>query len=576
MIDVGRQVGGYTIVRRIGRGGMGEVFLAQHRRVARTAAVKVLISDLSQNASVLERFFNEARATSVIKHPGIVEVFDCDVLEGQAFIVMEFLDGESLGGYVKRSGAAHQDLTFVLKMGMAVAEAVGAAHAKGIIHRDLKPDNVYLQLAADGDTSVTVKVLDFGIAKLMQPEAGHSHTSTGIMMGTPAYMSPEQCRGAGRVDVRSDIYSLGCILYETICGVPPFTGEGVGDFIVAHVSEVPVPPSARIAGLHPAVDALLLPMLAKKPEERPQTMDEVVTTLRSCIGAVGAESSLPLRPRVPVLRTLTAADRLSAQVLVSPSHPSLEPEVGPVGGTQFLEPKAPTTLGSAIGELPLASAGRPTTTRRRKVVVAVGGTVVALAGLLLAGRFYGARNPSVEAERVGSRAGHRSLVRADGSASAPVVQPAPSLTTAPSATPPGRKDPSAPSPSVTRDVVAIDILGIPAGSEVMVDGRLSTLPVEFARGPESHNIEVQGPDGTRHAFKVDATHDRLIELKRALSPALGSTSGPRPAHENASISARASTPPSNRHPATPGAKAPPVTSKKRSTGFSERRAITDI
>ncbi|MEA2699495.1 MAG: eukaryotic-like serine/threonine-protein kinase [Myxococcales bacterium] len=216
MIGVGQQLGGYTILHKIGQGGMGDVYFAQHRRVARRAAVKVLLPELSQKATVLDRFFNEARATSLIKHPGIVEILDCDVLDDQAFIIMEYLEGESLGEYLNRTGALGQDLPFLLGVATSIASAVGAAHATGIIHRDLKPDNVYLHLASASDLTVTVKILDFGIAKLAQQEGGTNQTKTGMLLGTPAYMSPEQCRGAGQVDLRSDIYSLGCIFYELV------------------------------------------------------------------------------------------------------------------------------------------------------------------------------------------------------------------------------------------------------------------------------------------------------------------------------------------------------------------------
>src|SRR5579872_5035831 len=172
MIGVGQQLGGYTILHRIGQGGMGDVYLAQHRRVARKAAVKVLLPELSQKATVLDRFFNEARATSLIKHPGIVEILDCDVLEDQAFIIMEYLEGESLGEYLHRTGALGHDLPFLLGVAASIASAVGAAHSTGIIHRDLKPDNVYLHLGGANDPTVTVKILDFGIAKLAQQDGG--------------------------------------------------------------------------------------------------------------------------------------------------------------------------------------------------------------------------------------------------------------------------------------------------------------------------------------------------------------------------------------------------------------------
>jgi serine/threonine protein kinase len=307
MIGVGEQFGAYTILQRLGRGGMGEVYLAQHRFLARRAAVKVLIPELSQNPTVLSRFFNEARATSQIRHRGIVEVLDCDVIDGQAFIVMEFLEGESAGGYLHRAGPLSQDVVFALGIGMAVASGVGAAHATGIIHRDLKPDNIYLHLDEPNDPYVTVKILDFGIAKLVQ-QGQASQTGTGTLLGTPVYMSPEQCKGAGSVDGRSDVYSLGCILYESLTGRPPFVHEGMGELIVAHISEQPEPMASRVPHLAAPLDALVLRMLAKKPEARQQSMEEVVTDIRACALTLGLNVDLPMVPVRPVQRPALPAE----------------------------------------------------------------------------------------------------------------------------------------------------------------------------------------------------------------------------------------------------------------------------
>ena len=167
VISVGSRVGGYTVLHLLGQGGMGQVYLAEHQRIARRAAVKVLLPELSANESVVERFFTEARATSLIRHPGIVEVLDCDVLDGQAYIVMEYLEGESLADYLTRVGRLQGDLAFALAVVGQVADAVGAAHASGIVHRDLKPDNIFLCASARSGR-VVPKVLDFGIAKLAE------------------------------------------------------------------------------------------------------------------------------------------------------------------------------------------------------------------------------------------------------------------------------------------------------------------------------------------------------------------------------------------------------------------------
>jgi len=302
MIGAGQELGGYTIIKRISGGGLGEVFLAQHRRVNRRAAVKVLLPELAQKASVLEQFFKEARNTSLIRHPGIVEILDCDLLDGQPFVITEFLEGESLGTYLTRVGTLDTDLAFLLGVIVAVAGAVEAAHRAGIMHRDLKPENVYLHLPNPADPAVTVKVLDFGIAKLSREDGGPSQTKTGLWLASPTYMSPEQCRGVGRPDARSDVYSLGCVFYRALCGRPPFEAPAIADLMLAHLTQPPKPPVKDLPDLSPKLNALILRMLAKKPEERPQSMEQVVTTLRDCARALGIDVEGQLLPLVPAER----------------------------------------------------------------------------------------------------------------------------------------------------------------------------------------------------------------------------------------------------------------------------------
>ena len=208
---------------------MGEVYLAEHKYIARRAAIKFLLPELTGSAEVLARFFAEARATSVIEHPGIVQVVDCDVhRDGRAYIVMELLRGESLRAYLERVHSLADDEAGGVAIFREIAAALAAAHRQGIVHRDLKPDNLFLHLSTGRPPATpVVKVLDFGIAKLLgQGGEGGTKTRTGQLLGTPLYMSPEQCRGARSVDHRSDVYSLGCIMYELFCGVPPYQGRG--------------------------------------------------------------------------------------------------------------------------------------------------------------------------------------------------------------------------------------------------------------------------------------------------------------------------------------------------------------
>jgi serine/threonine protein kinase len=325
MIAVGQQLGGYTVQRRIGGGQMGEVFLAQHRRIARRAAIKALLPELSDKESVIERFFKEARNTSLITHPGIIGILDCDIHEGQAYVVMDFLQGESLATYSKRNGTLESDMAFLLGVVAQVAGAVGAAHDAGIMHRGLKPENIYLHLASPADPTVSVKVLDFGVAQLSREDGGMSQTRSGILLGTPTYMSPEQCRGVGRIDARSDIYSLGCVLYEAICGRPPFVSRALGDVILAHVTEPPKPPTKLVhGGVLAKLNSLILKMLAKTPDERPQSMTEVLEALRICARAMDIDFEGALQPVTPVERP-----DYSAAAVSSPAGPAEANASGP-------------------------------------------------------------------------------------------------------------------------------------------------------------------------------------------------------------------------------------------------------
>jgi len=276
---VGERFGAFKAVARLGYGGMGEVFLAEHQRIDRRAAIKVLMPERTRDADAVRRLFVEARATSLIRHPGIVEIYDCDVhRNGRAYIVMEYLEGENLGQRLDRVIA----LGWVdgCRVGRRVADAIGAAHDKGIIHRDLKPENVFLVsstgLPAPPETEV--KVLDFGLAKLLVEGVGGVATAAGSVLGSPAYMSPEQCKGEP-VDHRSDIYSLGCVLFEMVSGSPPFVGARARELLAAH--KLRPPPSLRAVTPHAPswLAELVARMLAKDPAARPQSMGEVASAL---------------------------------------------------------------------------------------------------------------------------------------------------------------------------------------------------------------------------------------------------------------------------------------------------------
>jgi hypothetical protein len=271
---IGQTVGNYRLTRLLGEGGMGAVYLAEHPRIGRQAAVKILHAELARSEELVQRFFNEALAANAIRHPGIVEIFDSGNLTGGgAYIVMELLEGESVAARLRRGPIP---LALAVQVAQQVAAALAAAHAKGIVHRDLKPDNLFLVPVPERPGAEMVKVLDFGIAKLGQGPTGSGgvRTRTGAVMGTPLYMSPEQCRGTREIDFRTDIYSLGVILYEMLCGQPPFISEGFGELAHLHISVRPRRPSAHVASIPEVVERIVLKALEKDPLARFQSFTE--------------------------------------------------------------------------------------------------------------------------------------------------------------------------------------------------------------------------------------------------------------------------------------------------------------
>ncbi|MBA3461218.1 MAG: serine/threonine protein kinase [Deltaproteobacteria bacterium] len=294
----GSHIGQYRILRKLGAGGMGTIFLAEHILLGRQAAIKTLLPTLSVHKEIVERFFNEARATSSINDPGVVQVFDFGFhVDGTAYIVMELLEGEALADRMDRMGAMPQ--ADALKIARQVASALAAAHERGIVHRDLKPENIYLVRDAEAQCGERTKILDFGICKL---EGDEKLTQSGATLGTPVYMSPEQCRGSGAVDLRSDIYALGCVLFHMITGRTPFECEGVGEYIVAHLQQQPPAASTIVPGLHPLVDVLLIRCLAKDPAERFQSMAEVQEAVGQVMSRLSAPGVSPMLPAAgPVL-----------------------------------------------------------------------------------------------------------------------------------------------------------------------------------------------------------------------------------------------------------------------------------
>ena len=305
---IGHVVGKYKILSQIGEGGMGTVYRAEHIVLGSPAAVKVLLPRFTQDAVVVDRFFQEAKAASGIRHAGIVEVFDYGRLpNGQAYIAMELLRGDDLAGFLARHGKLTPSLAAQIAMQMLAA--LDASHMVGVVHRDLKPDNIFLVRDPGAPGAIRVKILDFGIAKLIgNPLDGHRgprpKTKGGLILGTPTYMAPEQCKGGVELTARADLYAVGCILFEMLTGRPPFVGGGDGEIMAMHIYEPPPRLSNLVSDLPVELDALLAKLLTKAPEDRiPSAAYALASLERASLG--------PLAGQIPLSGAHLALDLVS-------------------------------------------------------------------------------------------------------------------------------------------------------------------------------------------------------------------------------------------------------------------------
>jgi serine/threonine-protein kinase len=267
---IGAHIGDYVVEERIGAGGMGIVYRAVQPLIGKQVAIKVLSPHLSSHPEAVHRLLAEARMVSTIQHHGIIDIFSFGALpDGRQYMVMEYLKGTALDAYL----AQHQRLEpseafWILD---EVLAALGAAHAAGVIHRDLKPNNIFLVQQPDGTRYI--KLLDFGIAKAEVPSEDSPQTATGVLLGTPEYMAPEQARSKA-VSPRTDLYALGIVAFKLLTGQLPFSGDPV-QVLMAQAHEAPPVPSQLIPGLPPGVDQLIRWLMAKNPDERPASADEV-------------------------------------------------------------------------------------------------------------------------------------------------------------------------------------------------------------------------------------------------------------------------------------------------------------
>ncbi|HSC86343.1 MAG TPA: serine/threonine-protein kinase, partial [Polyangiaceae bacterium] len=280
--------GKYRLGHRLGEGGMGTVYLAEHLVLKANVAVKVIDKEVVDGEVTLARFMREAQAAASLRSPHVVQIIDYGTEGERPFMVMELLEGETLAQRLERVGRLTPQETY--RVISHVARAVAKAHEAGIVHRDLKPDNVFL-VHNEGDE--IAKVLDFGVAKIDTTSlGGHSHTRTGSLLGTPYYMSPEQAQGNKEIDYRSDLWALGVIAFECMLGQRPFSSDGLGDLVIQIcIRDIPIP--STLGDVPEGFDAWFARAVAREPEHRFQSAREVSEALGVAVGLSRAEGVMP-------------------------------------------------------------------------------------------------------------------------------------------------------------------------------------------------------------------------------------------------------------------------------------------
>ena len=383
-----QRVGEYQIELKVGEGGFGCVYRAVHPLIGKTVAIKVLNRQYSSNPQMVSRFVAEARAVNQIRNRNIIDIFSFGTLDdGRHYYVMELLEGMTLDRYVKEKGRLGPEVAIPILRGLA--RALDAAHAAGIAHRDLKPENIFLILEDDG--AIFPKLLDFGIAKLLGDSGVSFKTRTGQPIGTPYYMSPEQCRGKD-VDHRTDIYSFGILVHEALTGRIPFTGDNLMDLLVKQTTAEPPRVSSVCAELPASLDGPILDMLKKDPAERPASVGAAIEALARA--AQDAGYAVQVAPRAGDLRR--SGDR--APITVPPRSGMTPAQLQELSDAKTISgPSSGTrTLLNAATDVPPSS--------RRRVAVLVGSLSLAagLAGAVaFASSSSGAgRGPALAAMRL--------------------------------------------------------------------------------------------------------------------------------------------------------------------------------
>ncbi len=435
-----RHVGPYRLLQRVGRGAMAEVFRAEHRHLGQVRGLKVLLPEVAAQPDLLNRLLNEARTMARLHHPNIAEVYDCDVLADCAFIVMEYLAGITLREWSERVGKLARIPELAAAVVGTLADGLAYAHQHGVVHRDLKPENVLLVPAREDDEGFSLKIVDFGVAKSVREQpggrrgkgrVGRSVTTTehGYIVGTPLYMAPEQWRAGHPIDHRADIYALGCLAFELLCGRPPFSDSEPAVMMQAHLFDPPPEMMILEPDIPAGFRALITRMLAKAPEDRHAGMDEVLAELEAICGRRRCDWKQMLRTPRSGAHAVRAALAMPGTLVIGLDDTLVERRQ--VGRLRRLLPARP-----------LAGARRLLTKTRDLQAALLGICVIAGGGLLGAVSMprlpdRAGDDPSTVAvraapDRAAQLAGGTSLQSADDRPPVCLALPAPALCPAPS------------------------------------------------------------------------------------------------------------------------------------------------
>ena len=507
--------GRYRILKPLGEGGMGQVYLAEHEAIEKKVAVKVLRREYSEKPDIVARFQQEAVSASRIKHPNVLDVFDFGQLDnGCFFLAMEFLEGNDLADELTRHRLI--DPQRGVRFALQICRALAAAHSRGVVHRDMKPENVFLQHIGDGEE--IVKIVDFGIAQLRTTEEAAASepkrrrlTRTGMIFGTPEYMAPEQAAGK-KADLRVDIYATGIILYEMFTGAVPFTGDTFMAVLAAHLND-PTPPMTTVCpDLQVSVEMqqVIVRALLKNPDERFQTMGELAAAiLATPEGAtVGRHGSIP---DAPVGQFITAGNANAPAAAVSGTPTSAQfgaghaptaaqfPGAGPASATPAPHAAGPT--GSVPPHTHLDASGSiPGVPRRSRAGLIV--TLLVLAGAGIAGAVVFLRPHVLPAVPTSAD---------PATASAPPASAA--ATEVASAAPPPASVAASASPAPEQGI-HLKVDTTPAGAVLKKNGFqvCDTTPCEVIAKPEE-TLELEATKGVLHGkAKVLAQSDQTVKI----------------------------------------------------------------